>query len=382
VDLSPEDTLRLNVLLASRPQAVRIDESRMTVHALSPEGEARVALNANCRDDLYLRRVRELISGRVLGSPGGYPVFLRRWTRMGQARSDSLEQLLLLAEPEAVVAVVHAGGLTDELARRAWWAMPTAENARRMLEREVVARGRMGPVLAEFLVEHLPFEEEARDQVDSVRLVLQPGLIGESTRLALWAKGRQKNAYHVGFLLATPDGLPEREPGRPDLATWAPGLEPLAARGNPWAAQLLRVLDGPGQSFLGAVAAVLRRPGNQDVVNALLDAVARYFAPVCPDGDPEADLEHIVGEVAALLDGRDGSAGSAEGLRAVLAAVPALRSELRAILVLSRVGYPVVRPVFSRTTAGGSLMRQRLEPVTRPLLREIASLRSAAGPQS
>ena len=43
---------------------------------------------------------------------------------MGQARDDSLAQLLLLGEPEAVVAAVHAPGLTDELAARAWWAMP------------------------------------------------------------------------------------------------------------------------------------------------------------------------------------------------------------------------------------------------------------------
>ncbi|MGD8614944.1 MAG: sulfur reduction protein DsrS, partial [Gammaproteobacteria bacterium] len=153
MDLSSEDSLRLNVLLANPLQAVRIDESSMTVHALSDQGEASVKLNPRGRDDQYLKRVRELLSSQVLGSPGGYPVFLRRWTRMGQARDNSLEQLLLLGEPEAVVAVVHANGLTDEIARRAWWAMPVADNARRMLERECVVRGTMGPVLAEYLVE-------------------------------------------------------------------------------------------------------------------------------------------------------------------------------------------------------------------------------------
>src|SRR6056297_3564796 len=145
MDLSTTDSLKLNVMLASKPLAVRIDESTMTVHGLSEQGEIRVALNPNCRDDLYIRRVRELISGHVLGSPGGYPVYLRRWTRMGQTRDDSLAQLLLLGEPEAVVAVVHAPGLTHEFARRAWWAMPTAENARRMLEREVVVQSPLGP---------------------------------------------------------------------------------------------------------------------------------------------------------------------------------------------------------------------------------------------
>ena len=143
MDLSPEDSLRLNVLLANRPQAIRIDENRMIVQGLGPRGEATIRLNPNTRPDPYLRRVRELISGHVLGSPGGYPIYLRRWTRMGQMRDDSLEQLLLLGEPEAVVAAVCAPGLTEELARRAWWAMEDAGNARRMLANPVIASSLM-----------------------------------------------------------------------------------------------------------------------------------------------------------------------------------------------------------------------------------------------
>ena len=70
-DLSREDALRLNVLLHSNPVAIRIDESAMVVHGLSERGEAKLPLNPNCRDDLYLRRVRELISGHVLGGDKG-----------------------------------------------------------------------------------------------------------------------------------------------------------------------------------------------------------------------------------------------------------------------------------------------------------------------
>jgi len=43
--------------------------------------------------------------------------------------------------------------LSDELAARAWWAMPSAENARRMLEKPAVAAGNTGKELAEFLIE-------------------------------------------------------------------------------------------------------------------------------------------------------------------------------------------------------------------------------------
>ena len=66
MDLSPEDALRINVLLASPLEAVRIDESSMTVHALSGKGEARVRLNPNRRDEAYLRAAQSLVSLRYV----------------------------------------------------------------------------------------------------------------------------------------------------------------------------------------------------------------------------------------------------------------------------------------------------------------------------
>ncbi|MDH5436477.1 MAG: sulfur reduction protein DsrS, partial [Gammaproteobacteria bacterium] len=91
--LSDQDSLRLNVLLANDVKAIRIDESRMEVFGLTDDGEVKVPLNPNSRDDQYLKRVREILSGHVMGSPGGYPVFLQRWTRMGQARHENLAEL-------------------------------------------------------------------------------------------------------------------------------------------------------------------------------------------------------------------------------------------------------------------------------------------------
>ena len=76
MELSNEDNLRLNVLLAQDLQAVRIDESRMVVYGLSGQGEARLPLNPTGRDERYLRLVRQLLSTHVLGSPGGYPVIM------------------------------------------------------------------------------------------------------------------------------------------------------------------------------------------------------------------------------------------------------------------------------------------------------------------
>ncbi len=379
MELAAEDSLRLNVLLANALQAVRIDESSMTVHALSDQGEANVKLNSTGRDDQYLKMVRELLSSQVLGSPGGYPVFLRRWTRMGQARDDSLEQLLLLGEPEAVVAVVHANGLTDEIARKAWWVMPVADNARRMLEHECVVAGEMGTVLAEYLVDYLPFETEHRAMLETVRLVLQPGLIADELRDKLWRSAKRKNSYYVGFMDAIPDALPEPGRPRPDWQVLEQRLQALVQDGNPVAKQLCRCLSDRGQVFLQTAEAVTNKPNNQDVVVELLKSIQNYFSTLCPNSDPAADIATIIGDVDTLLD-VPAVCPTTEAVQNVLAAAPECRDDVRAMLTLAWVGEPLVNPIFARTDAIGSVMRKKLEPVTTPLIEQIAQLRGLVAP--
>jgi hypothetical protein len=376
MELTPEDALRINVLLAGAPEAVRIDESSMTLYALSDRGEAKVRLNPNCRDEGYLRKVRETLSSQVLGSPGGYPVYLKRWTRMGQARDGILESLLLLGEPEAVVAVVNAGGITNELARRAWWIMQSAENARCMLRQAAVVDGDMGPKLAEFLVEFLPFEEEARDQIDSVRLVLQGELISPGEKTRLWEKGRHKNAYYVGFLHALPDALPQEQPAHPLQESLQPRLAGLLEAGNPFALQLSRLLGSAGQAWLASVETVLEKPSNQDVVVELLQAVAAYSAHLPIAGTCITEMDTIAALADSLLDG-DAAAGTevAGQLDALLLAVPEARSRVRAMLMLAMVNEPLVNPVFSRTDAIGTVMRKKLRPVSGPIREQIDLLR-------
>ena len=374
MDLSPEDALRLNVLLVNDIQAVRIDESTMTVYGLTASGqEARVKLNPNQRDDPYLRGVRELLSGHVLGSPRGYPVFLQRWTRMGQTRDMRLEQLLLLGEPEAVVAVVNAPGLTSELARRAWWAMPVVDNARRMLERDCVAEGVMGTVLAEYLADHLPFEEEPALMVESVRLMLRPGLLSAERRLRLWQAGRRRAAYLLGFLQALPDNLPEPLREREDWAALEPRIQSLVVSGNPYGICLAKVLTGPGQTWLKVAEEILRRAPNQDVVNSWLDTVANYFSLLRPQL-PEEELVTLLAESERLWSTPE-TVEVVAGLTELRATVPELAEEVRAMLCLARLSYAVVRPIFSRTTAIGTLMQRKLEPVTRLLMEQLAVLR-------
>jgi hypothetical protein len=380
MELATEDALRLNVLLANPLQALRIDESQMAVSALSERGEATIRLNPTGRHDQYIRRVKELISSQVLGSPGGYPVYLKRWTRMGQARDDSLEQLLMLGEPEAVVAAVHAPGLTHELARRAWWALPEADNARRMLERECVVAGEMGKVLAEFLLEYLPFETEPQAMMESVRLILRPGLISDEARDKLWVKAKHKNTYYVGFLHAIPDALPEDSAPHPEYAFHADTLAGLVQQGNAAAAQLQRVWQGPGQAFLHTAEGVMRKPNNQDVVLGLLQALQEYFAPVHPRLPNHDQMPVIIEQVERLcaaeaVDGCD----CREDVRELLAAHPELRAPVRAMQVLACLSDRVVTPVFAHTDAIGTVMRRKLEPVTQPILDQFARLLGKTG---
>ncbi|MCU0832982.1 MAG: sulfur reduction protein DsrS [Chromatiaceae bacterium] len=373
MELTSEDSFRLNVLLANKPQAIRIDESRMIVYGLSAKGEAKVPLKPSGRPEQYLRLVRELISGHILGSPGGYPVYLRRWTRMGQMRDESLEQLLMLGEPEAVVAAVCAPGLTDELARRAWWVMEDAENARRMLGNPAIVGGQMGPALARYLVEYLPFETETEKMMESVRLVLQPGLIDDSVRLDLWKKSARKQAYLVGFLRALPDALPEPVAARADYESIAARLGPLSEGGQVApAALLLRVVSAPGQSFLRTVTSVLTKPPSQDVVQHTFDLLRGYFSPLRPEGDPDLPLDVLLAEAEAHGD----PARAAGAVADCLARAPRLAADLVAMRILSGLGYGVMRPLLRDSTTAGSLMRRKLAPVLDPILEQLGRLQT------
>ena len=374
MELSAEDNLRLNVLLAQELHAVRIDESKMTVFALTAKGEAKVPLNAIGKDEPYIKEIKALFSTHVMGSPGGYPVYLKRWTRMGQARDDSLAQLLLLGEPEAVVAAVHASGLSDELAARAWWAMPTSENARRMLEKQAVVEGETGKVLAEFLVEFLPFEEEQSDMIESVRLVLQPGLISQQEKEKLWSKTKTKRSFYVGFLHACADDLPIEVDANENYDKIKQQLEPLLQQANPYALMLEKVLSAKGQAFVKTVEDALNKPGNQDVVVSLLEAVSKYFESILPEKFTEDDISVLCSEAEAMC------CSDHNELKAVVTALQGTIEDpqkyLRAMIVLACLSVKLVNPIFARSDAIGTVMRKKIKPVTDPVVQQLQILRN------
>jgi len=361
MELSNEDNLRLNVLMHQDLQAVRIDESKMLVYALTGKGEAKVELKPNCRDDKYLRIVREMLSTHALGSPGGYPVYLRRWTRMGEMREESLQGLLLLGESEAVVAVANSPQLNEEVARRAWWAMPDADIARRMLRQPKISGSDIGKELAAYLVDYLPFETEANNIVESVRLVLQPGLVNESTVKSLWSRAGRKSAYYVGFLLTIPDDLPEQAPENP---MYKSALDDLGSSDdNIFARLILQLLSPSGQVFLQTLQNAMDRLTDQRVAVLFLKAVQNYFQDISIDPKPcyraFSEIENAVGQLI--------NDSTSPDVKKVLALGETYKDWLESLHALSLVGESLVDPIFSQTDAVGSVMRKRLQPVTEPI---------------
>ena len=369
MELSHEDSLRLNVLLTQDLQAIRIDESAMIVYALTTRGEARIQLVPNCSDDKYLRRVRELFSAHALDSPGGYPVYIERWTRMGQTRTENLHGLLKLGEPEAIVAVANASGLTEELARRAWWAMPTEEIARNLLENSQVSKSDISKELAKFLLEFIPFETDSLAIINSVRLVLQPGLINKDERKNLWARGRRKSAFYLGFLQATPDALFEELAAHSLWQDSQHQLQEVCENNNEYAIQLCRLLSSQGQSFLATVIKALKNVYDQDTMVVLLNSFDSYFSSFSSEFELKSrEFSEIQGRVDNILLTDDGM------LKELLLEVPQLEPQIRAMLTLAYVGEKLADPIFAKTDAVGSVMRKKLLPLTQPLLETIKIL--------
>jgi hypothetical protein len=263
--------------------------------------------------------------------------------------------------------------LTTELAHRAWWALPNAENARSMLRNEKIVQSEIGKVLAQHLIEFLPFEEDPINMIQSVGLVLQPDLIDEETRQQLWRRGRTKTAYLLGFLAAQPDNLPNPLPARADAAQIQQYLSPVADNGNSIAKQLIKISSPAGQIFLDTCERVLRKPSNQEVVSVLFGLIAKYFKNIRPnDYDDEMNIVSLIERASnrckTCLD------TSSVERRAVLEVLPEMQESIKAMLILSGLGYSVLEPIFSRTTAIGSLMRKKLVPVTGPILEQFTVL--------
>jgi len=372
MQLSNEDNLRLNVLLAQPLHAIRINEGAMTVYALTEKGEAKVQLNPTARDEQYLRWVRELLSMKITGSPSGYPVFIKRWTRMGQT-NNTLEHMLLLGEPEAIVAMVHSPALNHEMACRAWWAYPTTEVARRLLHYPDVIAGELGQELVEYLLEFLPFEEEQLNVVDTVRLSLQGNLIAEKRRNELWKRAKRKNPYYVGFLHGMGSNIPLRKPDHPHLITIKNALSAPLATNNIYAQALCQLLSSAGQGWLETLQKSLYKPVDQEVVISLFKAIDGYFQLPFPEYRGTREIADAEQRASLFCCGKSHSDTTCpEEAQHVVATLEAEHIPLfNALLVLAQLGEDTLIPIFAGNDSVGTVMRRRLQPVTLPILEKI-----------
>jgi hypothetical protein len=374
--LSNEDNLRLNVLLRQNLYALRIDESKMHVEALTEKGEAQVSLNPNCRDEKYIPMVKEMISTYVLGSPIGYPVYIHRWTRMGQSRKhESLQNLLKLGESEAVVAVAHTEGLPVELAQHAWWALPTEENARTLLRHQSVIENELGKELAMFLMEFLPFESDAMRIVETVSLLLQPGILADEDRQSLWKKASHKSAYYPGFLITAADNLPCQVDEHENFTNLSHRLGDTIAQGNKVAKYYLWLHSDRGRAFLHTIKLSLNRPAQQDVVVALFNAIGHYFSDLGLSRRYRT-IEELQAINENICDGKCGPEYSqlATEINQLTNLSAGSDKRIQAMLGLAQLSETLLDPLFGGTDCLGSVMRKRIKPVSEPLLEMVRQL--------
>jgi hypothetical protein len=374
--LTNEDNLRLNVLLRQNLYVLHIDESKMLINALTERGEAQVVLNSNCRDEQYIGLVKETISTHILGSPIGYPVYIHRWARMGQSRkTESLQNLLKLGEPEAVVAVANSENLPVDVARHAWWALPTEENARTLLRHQSVIDDSLGHELAVFLMEFLPFEAEAQRIVETVSLLLQPGVLPQSDRDILWKKAAHKSAYYPGFLIAMANDLPPHAEEHENYSALSRQLSALIDQGNVAAKFYLWSHCDKGRAFLNTIVLALKKPAQQAVVVSLLNAVGHHFS------DLGLTRRFRTIEELKYFNNRI-FAGECENahhkltleLQQICEVMPECKESTLAMLGLAQMSETLLDPLFGGTDCLGSVMRKRIKPVSEPLLEMIRTL--------
>lgn len=389
MQLSNEDSLRLNVLMAQAVKAIRLDEGKMLLYALTERGEAKIVLNPTVKNDRYLALVRDFLSNKVLDVAGGFPAYITRWNRMGEARGEKLDKLLLLGEPDAVIAVVNSRELTPELAESAWWAYQSADSARSMLANPSLQNTDIGKELAQFLIEFIPFEEDPSHMLESIRLVLQPGLISESDKLALWKKAKSKNTLYIGFLDTIPEDIPEPLESHANLEQIEGILNELLEKKNPYAETLIKLCRSPGQTFLRTAELTFKRPSNQIVYVALIESIRHFIytaqiegkesqyqlsVGIGDDSVDEKNIESVYQFADKLTQESSDEIEASAALVEFLQLAPQLREPLKAIIFLTRVSHSVTTPVFSQSSAMGSLMRQKLKPVTDKVLAQLRFL--------
>lgn len=342
--LAPEDTLKLNVLI-STCVAIRIDVYKLVVVGLTADKkEQTLVLNPPSDSSKYIQAVQKLLVSQVLGSMGGYPSYLKRWSRMGQVNSLNLGSLLKIGNIEAVVAVANSQSLNDEVLELVWWCATNtdqqAEIGRFLLTRDFVVTHDIGKQIADYLLEFLPFTDDTTQLIDTTNLLLQGSLISQQAKNKLWKQGQRKTAFLVGFIERDINNLPNND-----------GI--IAKNNN--IKELECVNSQQGQILLKTIALILKKINQEHVLYRTLEVLGRYLSH--PMIQPLANIQHCqtqAQQVATNL-GLEGE-------------------KIKARLLLAGVSEQLVVSTISAHSLAGSAIRKKLTNVLSPIQNALKQL--------
>ena len=342
--LEPEDILKLNVLIATSI-AIRIDTYKLVVVGLNAQfKEQTIELKPSGDSAAYIKDVKKLLVTQVLGAMGGYPSYLKRWSRMGQVESSNLASLLKLGEVEAVVAVANSTNLDDQLLKLTWWCATNTDNqaeiGRFLLTKEFVIQTQTGRDVAQYLLEFLPFINETEQLIDTTSLVLQGDLIDQKSKDKLWKQGQRKTAFLVGLVERMQGHLPN------EFKIQSPNYE------HP---DLQIINNDQVQIFLSTLAHILKKINQEYVLYRALEVLGQYISH--EKITPQSSLDKINIQIKSL-----NLNSSAE------------QEQLNARLLLAGVNERLVVSTISAHNLTGSAIRKKLAPVLEPIQKALAVL--------
>ncbi|KAA0443073.1 MAG: hypothetical protein FXV79_05200 [Candidatus Thioglobus sp.] len=336
--LTAEDTLKLNVLI-STCVAIRIDVYKLAVIGLTAgKKEQTISLNPQHDSDKYIQAVQKLLVSKTLGSMGGYPSYLKRWSRMGQVNVGNLKSLLKIGNIEAVVAVANSQSLDDKVLDLVWWCATNtdqqAEIGRFLLTRDFVISHPIGKQIADYLLEFLPFTDDTNKLINTVNLLLQGDLISQQAKDKLWQQGQRQTAFLVGFI--------ER-----DIGNLLNNDGTIAI--NNTAKELECVNSEQMQILLKTIAIILKKINQQYVLYRTLEVLGSYLSH--PMIQPFADIKQCQAQAQAVSQ----QLGLQEN------------AKVKARLLLAGVSEQLVVGTISAHNLVGSAIRKKLKNVLSPI---------------
>ncbi len=336
--LSAEDTLKLNVLIATSV-AIRIDIYKLVVVGLNAQHkEQTIELNPSGDSSKYIKEVQKLLVSQVLGAMGGYPSYLKRWSRMGQVESSNLASLLKLGDVEAVVAVSNATNLDEKLLEITWWCATNtdqqAEIGRFLLTKNFVVKTQIGKQIAEYLFEFLPFTDDIEQLIDTTNLVLQKDLIDSSLVDRLWKQGQRKTVFLVGFIERLQNNLPNTD-----------GTIKLDCKQK----ELEEICTEQGQILLKTISHILKKINQEYVLYRTLEVLGGFMS------HKMIQTFNTIEEITEQAD--------------IVAKNLGLQDDdkVRARLMLAGVSEDLVVSYISAHNLTGSAIRKKLDNVLSPI---------------